>query len=163
MQPYSAGREKYRLLRSARTFRTQGDPAKAGSWLLPWTVPLRLRPPSPGFRSGVGTQRKRGWVKPAHRAAGLLLRVAFCFWLLSNALLSMPVPLYGGLALLTTAPSRSSPSSPSPPSPACRSARSASAPPCSPLTTVPPFGSSWTPVRTKGWIPGGCGWGRDLY
>lgn len=29
-------------------------------------------------------------------------RVAFCFWLLSNALLSMPVPLYGGLALLLT-------------------------------------------------------------
>lgn len=30
------------------------------------------------------------------------LWVAFCFWLLSNVLLSMPVPLYGGLALLTT-------------------------------------------------------------
>lgn len=28
--------------------------------------------------------------------------MAFCFWLLSNVLLSMPVPLYGGLALLTT-------------------------------------------------------------
>lgn len=28
--------------------------------------------------------------------------MAFCFWLLSNALLSMPVPLYGGLALLAT-------------------------------------------------------------
>ena len=33
---------------------------------------------------------------------GPLRRVAFCFWLLSNGLLSMPVPLYGGLALLTT-------------------------------------------------------------
>ncbi|XP_007933502.1 dual oxidase maturation factor 2 [Orycteropus afer afer] len=30
------------------------------------------------------------------------LWVAFCLWLLSNALLSMPVPLYGGLALLST-------------------------------------------------------------
>lgn len=28
--------------------------------------------------------------------------MAFCFWLLSNVLLAMPVPLYGGLALLTT-------------------------------------------------------------
>lgn len=28
--------------------------------------------------------------------------MAFCLWLLSNALLSMPVPLYGGLALLAT-------------------------------------------------------------
>ncbi|XP_008682214.1 dual oxidase maturation factor 2 [Ursus americanus] len=34
--------------------------------------------------------------------ASATLWVAFCFWLLSNALLSMPVPLYGGLALLTT-------------------------------------------------------------
>ena len=29
-------------------------------------------------------------------------RVAFCFWLLSNMLLSMPVPHYGGLTLLIT-------------------------------------------------------------
>lgn len=29
-------------------------------------------------------------------------RVAFCFWIIANALLSMPAPLYGGLALLTT-------------------------------------------------------------
>lgn len=28
--------------------------------------------------------------------------MAFCFWLLSNVLLSTPAPLYGGLALLTT-------------------------------------------------------------
>lgn len=28
--------------------------------------------------------------------------MAFCFWLLSNVLLSMPVPHYGGLALLIT-------------------------------------------------------------
>lgn len=34
--------------------------------------------------------------------ASATLWVAFCFWLLSNALLSMPVPLYGGLALLLT-------------------------------------------------------------
>ncbi|XP_006883007.1 PREDICTED: dual oxidase maturation factor 2 [Elephantulus edwardii] len=34
--------------------------------------------------------------------ASATLWVAFCFWLLANALLSMPVPLYGGLALLTT-------------------------------------------------------------
>ncbi|CAD7671095.1 unnamed protein product [Nyctereutes procyonoides] len=33
--------------------------------------------------------------------ASAALWVAFCFWLLSNALLSMPVPLHGGLALLT--------------------------------------------------------------
>ncbi|XP_044518102.1 dual oxidase maturation factor 2 [Gracilinanus agilis] len=32
--------------------------------------------------------------------ASATLWVAFCFWLLSNALLSMPVPLYGGLSLL---------------------------------------------------------------
>ncbi|XP_004466823.1 dual oxidase maturation factor 2 [Dasypus novemcinctus] len=41
-----------------------------------------------------------------YRQAGLYasatLWVAFCLWLLSNVLLSMPVPLYGGLALLTT-------------------------------------------------------------
>ncbi|KAI5129340.1 dual oxidase maturation factor 2 [Manis pentadactyla] len=34
--------------------------------------------------------------------ASAMLWVAFCFWLLSNVLLAMPVPLYGGLALLTT-------------------------------------------------------------
>ncbi|XP_004609857.1 dual oxidase maturation factor 2 [Sorex araneus] len=34
--------------------------------------------------------------------ASATLWVAFCFWLLSNALFSMPVPLYGGLALLVT-------------------------------------------------------------
>ncbi|KAM7158624.1 dual oxidase maturation factor 2 [Molossus nigricans] len=34
--------------------------------------------------------------------ASATLWVAFCFWLLSNALLSMPVPLYGGLTLLAT-------------------------------------------------------------
>ncbi|XP_003928961.1 dual oxidase maturation factor 2 [Saimiri boliviensis] len=34
--------------------------------------------------------------------ASALLWVAFCFWLLSNVLLSTPAPLYGGLALLTT-------------------------------------------------------------
>ncbi|XP_075387735.1 dual oxidase maturation factor 2 [Tenrec ecaudatus] len=34
--------------------------------------------------------------------ASATLWVAFSLWLLSNALLSMPVPLYGGLALLTT-------------------------------------------------------------
>ncbi|KAM6201795.1 dual oxidase maturation factor 2 [Rhynchocyon petersi] len=34
--------------------------------------------------------------------ASATLWVAFCFWLLSNLLLSMPVPLYGGLALLVT-------------------------------------------------------------
>lgn len=28
--------------------------------------------------------------------------MAFCLWLLSNALFSMPVPLYGGLGLLAT-------------------------------------------------------------
>jgi dual oxidase maturation factor 2 len=28
--------------------------------------------------------------------------VAFCFWIIANALLCMPAPLYGGLALLTT-------------------------------------------------------------
>ncbi|KAM9063344.1 dual oxidase maturation factor 2-like isoform 1-T1 [Sarcophilus harrisii] len=32
--------------------------------------------------------------------ASATLWVAFCFWLLSNALLSMPAPLYGGLSLL---------------------------------------------------------------
>ncbi|XP_011920590.1 PREDICTED: dual oxidase maturation factor 2 isoform X2 [Cercocebus atys] len=40
-----------------------------------------------------------------HRAghyASATLWVAFCFWLLSNVLLSTPAPLYGGLALLTT-------------------------------------------------------------
>nr|XP_026247889.1 dual oxidase maturation factor 2 [Urocitellus parryii] len=36
-----------------------------------------------------------------HYAAATLW-VAFCFWILSNVLLSMPAPLYGGLALLTT-------------------------------------------------------------
>ncbi|XP_007534168.1 dual oxidase maturation factor 2 isoform X2 [Erinaceus europaeus] len=34
--------------------------------------------------------------------ASATLWVAFCFWLLANALLAMPVPLYGGLALLIT-------------------------------------------------------------
>ncbi|KAM8780812.1 dual oxidase maturation factor 2 [Rhynchonycteris naso] len=34
--------------------------------------------------------------------ASATLWVAFCLWLLSNALLFMPVPLYGGLALLAT-------------------------------------------------------------
>uniref|UniRef100_A0A8C9ADN5 Dual oxidase maturation factor 2 n=1 Tax=Prolemur simus TaxID=1328070 RepID=A0A8C9ADN5_PROSS len=34
--------------------------------------------------------------------ASATLWVAFCSWLLSNVLLSMPAPLYGGLALLTT-------------------------------------------------------------
>ncbi|KAJ8776915.1 hypothetical protein J1605_015092 [Eschrichtius robustus] len=34
--------------------------------------------------------------------ASATLWVAFCFWLLSNVLLSMPVPHYGGLALLIT-------------------------------------------------------------
>ncbi|KAK2493031.1 hypothetical protein MC885_010886 [Smutsia gigantea] len=34
--------------------------------------------------------------------ASATLWVAFCFWLLSNVLLAMSVPLYGGLALLTT-------------------------------------------------------------
>ncbi|XP_068820216.1 dual oxidase maturation factor 2 [Capricornis sumatraensis] len=34
--------------------------------------------------------------------ASATLWVAFCFWLLSNMLLSMPVPHYGGLALLIT-------------------------------------------------------------
>ncbi|KAL4837197.1 hypothetical protein H8958_016638 [Nasalis larvatus] len=34
--------------------------------------------------------------------ASATLWVAFCFWLLSNVLLSTPAPLYGGLALLTT-------------------------------------------------------------
>lgn len=34
--------------------------------------------------------------------AGATLWVAFCFWIIANALLSMPAPLYGGLALLTT-------------------------------------------------------------
>ncbi|XP_066200151.1 dual oxidase maturation factor 2 [Saccopteryx leptura] len=34
--------------------------------------------------------------------ASATLWVAFCLWLLSNALLVMPVPLYGGLALLAT-------------------------------------------------------------
>lgn len=29
-------------------------------------------------------------------------RVAFCFWIISNVLLFMPVPLYGGLVLLVT-------------------------------------------------------------
>ncbi|EHB07931.1 Dual oxidase maturation factor 2 [Heterocephalus glaber] len=36
-----------------------------------------------------------------HYAAATLW-VAFCFWVLANALLSMPAPLYGGLALLVT-------------------------------------------------------------
>ncbi|XP_058915407.1 dual oxidase maturation factor 2 [Kogia breviceps] len=34
--------------------------------------------------------------------ASATLWVAFCFWVLSNVLLSMPVPHYGGLALLIT-------------------------------------------------------------
>lgn len=34
--------------------------------------------------------------------ASATLWVAFCLWLLSNVLLSMPVPLYGGVALLAT-------------------------------------------------------------
>ncbi|XP_008060849.1 dual oxidase maturation factor 2 [Carlito syrichta] len=34
--------------------------------------------------------------------ASATLWVAFCFWILSNVLLSTPAPLYGGLALLTT-------------------------------------------------------------
>ncbi|XP_012504685.1 PREDICTED: dual oxidase maturation factor 2 [Propithecus coquereli] len=34
--------------------------------------------------------------------ASAMLWVAFCFWVLSNGLLSMPAPLYGGLALLVT-------------------------------------------------------------
>lgn len=38
----------------------------------------------------------------AGRYASALLWVAFCLWLLSNALFSMPVPLYGGLVLLAT-------------------------------------------------------------
>ncbi|KAM4828966.1 dual oxidase maturation factor 2 [Thomomys bottae] len=36
-----------------------------------------------------------------HYAAATLW-VAFCFWIVANVLLSMPAPLYGGLALLTT-------------------------------------------------------------
>lgn len=37
------------------------------------------------------------------RSAALVpRRVAFCFWIIANALLFMPAPLYGGLALLTT-------------------------------------------------------------
>ncbi|KAK7814695.1 hypothetical protein U0070_018019 [Myodes glareolus] len=36
-----------------------------------------------------------------HYAAATLW-VAFCFWIIANALLSMPAPLYGGLALLST-------------------------------------------------------------
>lgn len=36
------------------------------------------------------------------RAALVPLRVAFCFWIIANALLAMPAPLYGGLALLVT-------------------------------------------------------------
>ncbi|XP_011353474.1 dual oxidase maturation factor 2 [Pteropus vampyrus] len=38
----------------------------------------------------------------AGRYASALLWVAFCLWLLSNLLFSMPVPLYGGLMLLAT-------------------------------------------------------------
>ncbi|KAM7327446.1 dual oxidase maturation factor 2 [Alexandromys fortis] len=34
--------------------------------------------------------------------ASATLWVAFCFWIIANALLSMPAPLYGGLALLST-------------------------------------------------------------
>lgn len=47
-----------------------------------------------GTGAGCEDPAQRRWPPPR--------RVAFCFWLLSNALLSMPVPLYGGLALLTT-------------------------------------------------------------
>lgn len=41
-----------------------------------------------------------GWEELDRSVAVSRRRVAFCLWLLSNALLSMPVPLYGGLALL---------------------------------------------------------------
>lgn len=65
---------------------------------LPWAYAITV----PAFLLGWGTEGERGWGNPAHSAVGPLRRVAFCFWLLSNGLLSMPVPLYGGLALLTT-------------------------------------------------------------
>lgn len=42
------------------------------------------------------------WELRSRSAALLPHRVAFCFWIIANALLSMPAPLYGGLALLIT-------------------------------------------------------------
>lgn len=51
----------------------------------------------PALPGGVPLHFQQSW-----SAALVLLRVAFCFWIIANALLSMPAPLYGGLALLTT-------------------------------------------------------------
>lgn len=71
--------------------------------------PERGNPPYTGDSPATMTPRARAQGnpgelgKPRSRLASLLpRRVAFCFWILSNVLLSMPAPLYGGLALLTT-------------------------------------------------------------
>lgn len=65
------------------------------STTLPWAFLL-----GKGHRGSVGAPE--GWEKLDGSVAGSPRRAAFCLWLLSNALLSMPVPLYGGLALLAT-------------------------------------------------------------
>lgn len=73
-----------------RSAKTMGIPAVARAQELALSgVPLRLLQTWPG--------------NPAHwRVASVPHRVAFCFWIIANALLSMPAPLYGGLALLST-------------------------------------------------------------
>lgn len=64
--------------------------------------------PAPGFDSGLGCRASeplgsRAWWRTRLTALPPTpRRVAFCFWLLSNMLLSMPVPHYGGLTLLIT-------------------------------------------------------------
>lgn len=104
---HRAGSESFRLssqkvtrscAQTARTRRAGGGRAPAA----PLEHSPAPPPPQPCFPSGGGAEKKRGWGSPAHGAVYPLRRVAFCFWLLSNGLLSMPVPLYGGLALLTT-------------------------------------------------------------
>lgn len=62
-------------------------------------------PALPGW--GLGTvplHRQQSWSGNSRSWSAALVprRVAFCFWIIANALLSMPAPLYGGLALLTT-------------------------------------------------------------
>lgn len=69
----------------------------------PRRVSLRLHHPSPRLSLwGRDVEETSLWEHGLQRGWGPLRRTAFCFWLLSNLLLSMPVPHYGGLALLIT-------------------------------------------------------------
>lgn len=95
---YSLANQK--LFGSAQTVRMWRGSAKAqslGTRPIPG-IPRNSAFQGPSFPSDAGHKEN-----PAHCLASLLpCRVAFCFWILSNVLLSMPAPLYGGLALLTT-------------------------------------------------------------